>query len=63
LSGKGSATVGRRTHALRPNSVLLIEKGVAHEIRSTGRTALKTLNVYVPPAYSKSGDELPRGKS
>ena len=63
LSGHGSATVGRRTHALRANSVLLIEMGATHEIRNTGRTPLKTLNVYVPPAYTKAGDELPRGKS
>ena len=63
LSGKGSATVGRRTHALRAKSVLLIEKGTTHEIRNTGRTPLKTLNVYVPPAYTKAGDELLRGRS
>ena len=63
LSGSGSATVGRRTHELKANSVLLIEKGTTHEIRNTGRTPLKTLNVYVPPAYTKAGDELPRGKS
>jgi mannose-6-phosphate isomerase-like protein (cupin superfamily) len=63
LSGKGSATVGRRTHALRANSLLLIEKGSTHEIRNTGRAPLRTLNVYVPPAYKKSGDELPRGRS
>jgi|SRR5690349_1722178 len=60
LTGTGSATVGRRTHALRANSVLLIEQGTTHEIRNTGRTPLKTLNLYVPPAYSKTGDELPR---
>lgn len=63
LSGKGSAMVGGRTHALSANSILLIEKGTTHEIRNTGRTPLKTLNVYVPPAYTKEGDELPRGKS
>jgi mannose-6-phosphate isomerase-like protein (cupin superfamily) len=63
LSGRGTATVGRQTHSLRANSVLLIEKGTTHEIRNTGRTPLKTLNVYVPPAYTKSGDELPRGRS
>ncbi|HJQ11735.1 MAG TPA: cupin domain-containing protein [Gemmatimonadaceae bacterium] len=63
LSGKGSATVGRRGHTLRANSILLIEKGTTHEIRNTGRTPLKTLNVYVPPAYTKRGDELPRGRS
>lgn len=63
LSGKGSATVGRRTHTLRANSILLINKGTTHEIRNTGRTPLRTLNVYVPPAYTKGGDELPRGRS
>jgi mannose-6-phosphate isomerase-like protein (cupin superfamily) len=63
LSGKGSAKVGWRTHTLRTNSLLLIQAGTTHEIRNTGRTPLKTLNLYVPPAYTKSGDELPRGKS
>ena len=63
LSGRGSATVGRRRHALRMNSLLLIEKGTTHEIRNTGRAPLRTLNVYVPPAYTKKGDELTRGRS
>ena len=27
-----------------------------------GRTPLKTLNIYVPPAYTKAGDELPSGR-
>jgi len=63
LAGNGTAIVGRRKHVLRSNSIVLIERGTTHEIRNTGRTPLKTLNVYVPPAYKKSGDELPRGKS
>jgi mannose-6-phosphate isomerase-like protein (cupin superfamily) len=63
LSGQGSATVARRKHALRAGSLLLIQKGSTHEIRNTGSTPLRTLNFYVPPAYSKSGEELPRGKS
>ena len=63
LSGKGAATVGRRKHILKSGSLLLIQKGATHEIRNTGRTPLKTLNFYVPPAYSKSGEELPRGRS
>jgi hypothetical protein len=37
-------------------------KRLPHEIRNNGRTLLKTLNFYVPPAYTKSGDELPRAK-
>ena len=63
LSGRGTAIVGRKKHALSANSLLLIEKGTTHEIRNTGRTPLKTLNFYVPPAYTTSGDELPRGRS
>jgi mannose-6-phosphate isomerase-like protein (cupin superfamily) len=42
--------------------VLLIERGDTHEIRNTGRQPLRTLNVYVPPAYTKGGDPLPRGR-
>jgi oxalate decarboxylase/phosphoglucose isomerase-like protein (cupin superfamily) len=40
----------------------LIERGETHEVRNTGRTPMNTLNVYVPPAYSLDGNELPRGK-
>lgn len=38
-------------------------KGTPHEIRNTGRTPLKTLSIYVLPAYTAAGDELPRGRS
>lgn len=62
LSGRGSATVNKKRVPLREGSLLLIEKGETHEIRNTGRTALKTLTLYVPPAYTKGGDELPRGR-
>lgn len=41
---------------------LLIEHKDRHEVRNTGRRLLRTLNVYVPPAYTKRGDELPAGK-
>jgi hypothetical protein len=37
-------------------------RGAEHEIRNTGRTPLSTLNLYVPPAYSNRGNELPRAK-
>jgi mannose-6-phosphate isomerase-like protein (cupin superfamily) len=62
LSGTGVATLGRTRHQLRAGSLLLIERGTTHQIRNTGRTPLKTLNVYVPPAYTAAGDERPRGK-
>jgi mannose-6-phosphate isomerase-like protein (cupin superfamily) len=63
LSGQGRATVNGRRYALRAGSLLLIERGDTHEIRNSGRTLLRTLNVYVPPAYTSSGDELPAGRS
>ena len=62
VSGEGVATVNGRRHALREMTLLLIEHGDRHEIRNTGRQLLKTLNFYVPPAYTADGDELPAGK-
>ena len=62
LSGTGTAIVNGKRHALRTGSLVLIERGDTHEIRNSGRTPLKTLNFYVPPAYTSSGDELPRGR-
>ena len=61
-SGTGTATVNGRRVPLKKGSLVLIERGDRHEIRNTGRTPLVTLNVYVPPAYTKQGDELPAGK-
>ena len=63
LAGSGVATLGGRRHRLKEGSLVLIERGTTHEIRNSGRTPLKTLNVYVPPAYRADGEELPRGRS
>ena len=62
LSGTGVATINGRRHPLRAMTLLLIEHGDRHEIRNTGRRLLKTLNFYVPPAYTSDGDELPAGE-
>lgn len=62
VSGRGIAIVNGKRVTLCDGSMLLIEKGDTHEIRNTGRTMLKTLNVYVPPAYRSDGEELPRGR-
>jgi mannose-6-phosphate isomerase-like protein (cupin superfamily) len=62
VSGSGTAIVRGKQHSLGPGTLLLIERGSAHQIRNTGRTPLKTLNLYVPPAYTSAGDPLPRGK-
>jgi mannose-6-phosphate isomerase-like protein (cupin superfamily) len=62
LSGKGEATIAKRKYPLRAGTLLLIKRDSTHEIRNTGRTALKTLTLYVPPAFTPSGNSLRRGK-
>ena len=62
VSGSGRATVNGKRYGLRAGSLVLIERGDTHEIRNSGRTQLRTLSFYVPPAYTSSGDELPAGR-
>src|SRR6266550_2481737 len=56
IRGSGRATNGRKRIALKPNSLLLIEKNERHQIINTGKTQLVTLNLYSPRAYTKAGD-------
>ena len=63
VGGEGSATIGEQVHVLRPGTLVLIERGETHEIRNEGEEPLRTLNLYVPPAYSADGEPLPRGES
>ena len=62
VAGRGLATINDRRHVLRAGTLVLIERGDRHEIRNTGRAPLRTLNVYVPPAYRSDGEPLPRGR-
>ena len=48
---------------LREGTLLLIKRGDQHEIRNTGRTRLRTVNIYVPPAYTNSGETRPAERS
>ena len=61
IEGKGTAIVNWRRIPISAGTLMLIERGDRHEIRNTGRRLLKTLNLYVPPAYAKDGSELPAG--
>ena len=61
-AGSGVAVLGGRKHRLKAGSLVLIERGTTHEIRNTGRTPLKTLNVYVPPAYRADGRRAAAGR-
>lgn len=62
LGGSGTAVVNGKRYALRAGTLMFIERGDRHEIKNTGRRLLRTLNIYVPPAYRKSGEPLPRGR-
>ena len=59
VSGSGVATVEGERVPLKAGTLLVIEKGERHEVRNTGRTLLKTLNFYYPPAFDTEGD--PKG--
>jgi mannose-6-phosphate isomerase-like protein (cupin superfamily) len=62
VAGTGAALVKGRRVPFRVGTLLLVEHGDRHEIKNTGRALLRTLNVYVPPAYTRGGDELPRAR-
>lgn len=63
VAGRAAAVVNGKSFSLKRGSLLFIARGSTHEIRNAGTTLLKTLNVYVPPAYTSDGEELPRGRS
>ena len=60
--GSGAAIINGHKLPLKAGALVLIEAGDTHEIRNTGRGLLKTVSVYLPPAYDAEGDELPPGK-
>jgi mannose-6-phosphate isomerase-like protein (cupin superfamily) len=62
VEGTGSAIINGHKTALKPGKILLIEAGDRHEIRNTGRSLLKTVSVYAPPAYRDEETELPAGR-
>mgnify|MGYP003577498054 CR=1 FL=1 len=62
VSGTGVAIVVGRPQPLKAGSLLVIERGERHEIRNTGRTRLKTVNLYYPPAYDRQEEPLPAGR-
>lgn len=62
MEGTGVAIINGHKLKLKSGTLVLIEAGDTHEIRNTGRSLLKTVNVYVPPAYDSEGEKLPSGK-
>jgi len=62
VSGTGVATVEGRRVPLKAGTLLVIERRERHEVRNTGRTLLKTLNFYYPPAFDADGEPVGAGK-
>ena len=62
VSGTGTAVVNGKSVPLRQGSLVLIQRGENHEIKNTGRSPLRTLNFYVPPAYTSTGKERAAGR-
>jgi mannose-6-phosphate isomerase-like protein (cupin superfamily) len=58
VEGRGRARVGKRTIALRPGTLIVIEKREPHVIHAGPRTRLVTFNLYVPPGYAADGEPL-----
>jgi mannose-6-phosphate isomerase-like protein (cupin superfamily) len=62
VEGTGTAIINGHKKVLKAGTVVLIEAGDRHEIRNTGRSLLKTVSVYLPPAYRDEETELPAGR-
>ena len=62
VNGEGLGVVDGERVELREGTLVLIQRGETHEIRNTGRQPLRTLNIYVPPAYTSGGNERVAGK-
>lgn len=63
VAGEGLATVGDNIRELKPGVLLLVERGQRHQLHNTGHEYLRTLNLYVPPAYTPQGEPLNGCKS
>ena len=62
VEGTGTAIINGHKKSLKAGTMVLIEASDHHEIRNTGRSLLKTVSVYVSPAYVDEETELPAGR-
>ncbi|MER3546429.1 MAG: hypothetical protein C4338_02035 [Rhodanobacteraceae bacterium] len=51
VDGEGTAIVEEKPYALKPGTLLLIERGERHQVRNDGKSPLRTINFYVPSEY------------
>ena len=63
--GHGSTSRRRgpaRSVKLRPETLLVIEKGEPHRIKNTGSEVFRAVTFYVPPAYDSRAEPRPSAK-
>jgi mannose-6-phosphate isomerase-like protein (cupin superfamily) len=61
VEGTGAAIVNGHRYPLTPGVLMLIARGDVHELTATGRKPLKTINIYVPPAFQDEETPLSAG--
>lgn len=61
MRGNNATQADGRRHKLAAGSLVFIERREKHQVKNTGRGLLRTLNLYLPPAYKSNGHPLPRG--
>ena len=62
VSGIGQAISNGKRYPVRAGSLILLEPGERHEIGSTGRADLKTVNICLPPAYGQKRPRFARAR-
>ena len=50
--GRGEAILNGRVQPIEQHSVVFVTAGARHNVRNTGRKALKLVTIYAPPAYA-----------
>jgi mannose-6-phosphate isomerase-like protein (cupin superfamily) len=61
VSGTGAAIIDGRRAPLKAGTLLVVERREHHELRNTGRTPLKMVNFYSPPAFDADGNAVGPG--
>ena len=54
LSGKGNYLVGGRSYSLKPNDIILVERGAIHKAEISPSVRYERIILYIDPAFLKS---------
>lgn len=54
LSGKGNYLVGGRSYSLKPNDIILVERGAIHKAEISQSVLYERIILYIDPAFLKS---------